>query len=126
MRGQVSLELLVVLAIFLAVLGAWMAGVVEVQAEMGRAFGAESASIAAGRLASAMDSACVMGDGNREALDIYLPDNATVGVEGNRLVLRYVEKSSERPLICRGSGSISESGTVSVENRDDVIYLSSM
>ena len=122
MRGQVSLELIVVLAIFLAVLSVWLGGVNEVEHTIQLAMGSQRASIAATKLSAAMNGVCVMGDGNAENITLSLPGSATASYNGS-FVLRWNNREFVRTSYCPFS-NFTAGAKLSIENRDGRITVS--
>ncbi|MFA6036055.1 MAG: class III signal peptide-containing protein [Candidatus Micrarchaeia archaeon] len=107
-RGQVSLEFLVLFAAFLAFLGIWL-GVIARTGE-GVQAGVEAADLQAtgARLASALDSACLMGDGNVRIVEAQLAGAAQVEVRGDRLFLIGEKGAVRQELKCDAGTALFE------------------
>lgn len=99
MKGQVSLEFIVVIAIFLAVLGVWLGGVNEVQDAISLAMGTQQANIAAEKIATAINSVCVMGAGNSIKIDVNIPGKAKFTHNGD-LIMKWNKKEFEKRSYC--------------------------
>ncbi|MFC2174707.1 hypothetical protein ACFLQ2_02445 [archaeon] len=92
MRGQVSLEFMVVLAVFLAAMALWLTGVNQASGAITVALGAKQSVLAAERLASTINAVCVMGSGNSLDTEAYVAGNASV-IYDSALVLDTTEKT---------------------------------
>lgn len=106
-RGQASLEFLVLFAAFLAFLGIWF-GVIARTGE-GVQKGVEAARLeeAAARIASALDSACLMGEGNVRVVEAKLAGKAQLEVRGKRLFLVGESGNAVREnLECDAGGAL--------------------
>ncbi|MCK4328103.1 MAG: hypothetical protein KAW41_06610 [Candidatus Diapherotrites archaeon] len=101
MRGQVSLEFMVVLAVFLAALGVWLAGVGNASHAIDAALGAKQAELAAERLASTINAVCVMGDGNSLDVEVIIPGEAEL-TEG--MSLHWNNKTFKKLVYCGSEG----------------------
>ena len=121
MRGQVSLELIVVLAIFLAVLSVWLGGVKAVDGAVNLAMDTRRAAIAADKLSAAMNGVCVMGEGNIENVTLSFPGNATAVYNGS-FVLRWEGKEFVRPCYCP-FGNFTAAAGLSIENRNGTLSV---
>lgn len=89
MKGQVSLEALIVLAALLAALAVWLGAVNGANSAIASLMGAHQARLAAGKLAAGINAVCVMGYGNVIELEVYLPGNATFSHDGENLSLPW-------------------------------------
>ncbi len=106
-RGQVSLEFLVLFAAFLAFLGIWF-GVIARTGE-GVQKGVEAAYLqeTAARIAGALDSACLMGEGNVRVVEAKLAGSAQLEVRGRRLFLTGEGGNAVREdLECDAGGAL--------------------
>lgn len=73
MRGQVSLELLLVTLIALSALVIWLQGVNSVRSATLGTLNAQAEKIAADRIAGAVNAVCLMGDGNNRLVRVFFP-----------------------------------------------------
>ena len=121
MRGQVSLELIVVLAIFLAALSAWLGGIKALEGTIQLAMGTQRAEIAADKLAAAMNSVCVMGEGNIEGVTLSFPGNATASYNGS-FVMHWGNREFVRTSYCPFS-NFTAAARLSIENRGGMLSV---
>jgi hypothetical protein len=100
------LEFLVLFAAFLAFLGIWL-GVIARTGE-GVQAGIEAADLQAtgARLASALDSACLMGEGNVRIVEAQLAGAAQVEVRGDRLFLVGKSGAVREELKCDAGSAL--------------------
>ena len=112
MRGQVSLEFMVVLAVFLAMLALWLGGVSSASHAIDAALGARQAELAAERLAYTINAVCVMGAGNSLEAEVSVPGNASA-MYSDGLSLQWKNESFEETVYC-GFNSLTLSGKQSL------------
>ena len=99
MKGQVSLEFIIVVAIFLGALSIWLGGVVDVQGAISIAMGSQQVGIAADKLSTAINSVCVMGAGNEIEIRSTISGNATIIYKDNFL-MTWSNRTFERKAYC--------------------------
>jgi len=111
-KAQVSLEFLVLAAAFLAFLAAWLPVIAKVKGSAES--GAEAAYLqeAAARIAGALDSVCLMGEGNVRVVEIRLARDAKLELTGRKLFLVAGGNAVEKDLRCEaeGAGMVLEDG----------------
>ena len=90
---------MIVLAALLAALAVWLVGVNAAADGMGAALGTQQARLATAKLASAINSACVMGTGNTVSVEVSVPGNATVSY-GDGLTLAWGNKTFTERVYC--------------------------
>ena len=124
MRGQASLEMLIVVAVFLAVLGLWLGGVATAKATIESAFDLQQTRATALAISKAINTVCVMGPGNSLLLETYLPLNTTIEYDGN-FTFCYGNNTIEHPSHCDFNTLKLDSGkqTLSIENNGGTIRL---
>ena len=115
MHGQASLEFMVVLAVFLAALGAWLAVVSGASHAISGALGQRHASLAAANAAYAINEACLMGPGNSVRVSLSVPGNASVKTG---LVLEWSGQELAEKVYC-GFEEFTFSGTQSFVFEND-------
>lgn len=120
MKAQVSLELLVVMLIFLGMLALWLAGTSQVRDSTEKTLDAYAMKLAADRLAGAVNSVCLMGSGNSRTLKVFFPDNTTVSFDKSLIV-----GSMERHTYCQVDTGFDVSGSCSIiaENHGGTVTL---
>ena len=125
MRGQLSLEFLIVFAVFLAVLLLAVTAISKISYEeertMERAFG----KLALSDISSAANNACVLGDGNVRI--VKMPDNViSFSFSGNEISAACGNWTGTWGVKCEVSGNDlrTAGGNVTIENRAGVLYFS--
>ncbi len=99
MKGQTSLEFMVVLAVFIAVLVFWLGGVNTANKNISEALGIQQARLATDKLSAAVNSVCVMGKGNSLDVNVAVQGNASVRYT-NKLILEWNNHSFEKSVYC--------------------------
>ena len=78
LRGQVSLEYMLVMFLLLSVLAVWLAGVVKLSSSVSEVFKSNARRIVVDRLAGAINTVCLEGPGNTVELTVFIPQNTSV------------------------------------------------
>jgi len=84
-RAQVSLELLVLVAAFLAFLAAWLPVLGGIKEGAERGIAVSLARDSAARLAGALDDVCMLGEGNARVVEVRLAGGARVEGRGKKV-----------------------------------------
>jgi len=113
MKGQISLEFLIVLAIFLAMLVVSITALMYVK-DVGEAQMEEQrARLAAQEIANTINNICVLGNGNSRSIETGL-GGFTLEHSGEALRLKYKEISVAEEVLCGFiGGSFSNKITIS-------------
>ena len=121
MKGQISLELIIVIAVFLAVLSMWLGGVNKATANIGLALGHQQAELAAKKLATAINSICVMGHGNKMEIEVYVPGKANITNNG----MHWNNHTFEKTIYCDFNNlTITRKQLLTIVNNRGVITIS--
>lgn len=125
MKGQVSLEALIVLAALLAALALWLGGVNSANSAVASLMGAHQARLAAGKLAAGINAVCVMGVGNALELELYVPGNATFSYDGENVSLPWGNVTFTERVHCPFEEfSVAGRRALTIENTGDGVEIS--
>ncbi len=125
MKAQLSLEFLMVFAVFLAVLLLAVGAISKISYVEERAKEKAFGELALSDMSSAANSACVLGNGNVRV--VKMPDNAiSFSFSGNEISASCGNWSGITGIECEVSGGLlrTAGGNVTIENRAGVLYFS--
>lgn len=105
-RGQVSVELLVVMAAFFAFLVAWLPVVLNVGSAASADVAARYAQLAATDIQKSAEEVALLGPGNSKQLEIVLQADTEFGFESEAIRLVYSDDSGRRVVERPSSRSI--------------------
>ena len=125
-RGQVSLEYLVLLAAFIAFLAVWVPIITSITTKTDAAIEDEYASLALGDAAAAVNNACLLGKDSTEKAEVKLVGEWTLSCDSGKLELANSVKSFKKDLECPCTGSLSmdKSGIVKAINVGGSVEIS--
>jgi hypothetical protein len=123
MRGQASLEFLILFAVFLSILIIAIGAITRIE-KLGRdGIGKRSAELLANDISNAINNACILGDGNRRTVESRM--EFSLSSEGNGILLRAGNAEIKRSTMCEAVVEGNQfSGTVWVENRGGEVHIS--
>ncbi|MCD4739773.1 hypothetical protein K8R43_01125 [archaeon] len=110
MKGQVSLEMLIVMLMFLAALALWLEGMSNLTNATNKNLDAHANKIAADRLASTANSLCLMGKGNQRELHLFFPKNTSILYNDSLWI-----GSFQRDTYCPVNVNFQASGSVQIK-----------
>ena len=121
MKGQISLEFLIVLAIFLAMLAVSITALVNVK-DVGEAQMEEQrARMAAQEIANTINNICILGNGNSRSIETGL-NNFTLEYLDTALRLTYEDISAAEEVLCPfDDGEFSNKITISCCDEEKVM-----
>lgn len=123
MRGQVSLEFLILFGLFLSMLVIAFGAITRIGKMGEQEIEKKSAELLADDISNAVNNVCILGDGNREEIETRA--EFSISPEGNGLLLKVgnteIRKSAVCEVIVDGDAF---SGSVKVENKDGKVRIS--
>lgn len=123
MKGQVSLEFLILFGLFLSMLAIAFGAITRIEKMGNEEISARSAELLADDLSNAVDNVCVLGDGNGRTVQTTLKFSVVPEEKGFFLKVgsNEIRRSALCEIIVEGD---SFSGNVSVENKDGKVHIS--
>ena len=125
MKAQLSLEFLIVFAVFLAVLLLAITAISKISYAEERAKEKAFGELALSDLSSAANNACILGDGNVRV--VKMPDNEiSFSFSGNEISASCGNWTGTWGVKCEVSGEPvrTAGGNVTIENRAGTLYFS--
>lgn len=92
--------MLILLAVFLAVLSLYLSFYFSLKEGISQRFDAFYIESAADKLQSALDTLCVLGDGNGIEVEMPFPFGMEAGISGRNLTLSAKNFTTKRSLLC--------------------------
>jgi uncharacterized protein (UPF0333 family) len=123
MRGQVSLEFLILFGLFLSMLVIAFGAITRIGKMGEREIEKRSAELLADDISNAVNNVCILGDGNRE--EIESGTGFSISPQENGFLLKVgnaeIRKSAVCEVIVDGDAF---SGRINVENKDGKVRIS--
>lgn len=124
-RGQLTLEFLLLLAVFLAFLMIWLPTITKTRDDLTRTIAMFYKANTLSVIRNTADEICILGPGNSRTIGIALLENAILGAAGDNISLldNYGDRSERTRCSVKPTNFTIKDGILVIENANGELNL---